>query len=234
MQQRDQPHGKIRSKQIDGLRDVKCVPIPGACVEIGVYERITSRIPDSSASLRRSLMTRLARHLLSQQQQPTQHNQTKTNFVTMTATTAAMKAATAPSLQRILHTYRTMMGMISELPESQAKSFRKEIRTKFRAPLDGNDDDKALDDRLREAGEKIAFLRIITPKHAHKNEEGSSGRWVYRDGEAVEGGDTTALGGSRVINGFQGHNMDPCMVKRHNAGLKRAGFQNNLHAKGIF
>lgn len=153
-----------------------------------------------------------------------------------TASTAAMKVATS-SRQRILQTYRTMLGMIEQLPESKADSFRKEIRTKFRVPLDAEQDEQhALDDRLREAGEKIAFLRIITPKQMHVVDDAdpAGGRWVYRDGEAIEDGESTIVDGRRVISSFQGHNMDPCMVKRHNQSLKRAGFNNNLHAKGIF
>jgi hypothetical protein len=72
-----------------------------------------------------------------------------------------MAAAATASSNRVLHTYRIMMRMIQQLPESKAETFRKELRTKFRVPLSVDDD---LDDRLREAGEKIAFLRIITPK----------------------------------------------------------------------
>lgn len=139
--------------------------------------------------------------------------------------------ATAPSANRVLHTYRTMVRMISQLPESKAESFRTELRTKFRAPLLDNDDETALQDRLRLAGEKIAFLRIITPK-AKGVERG--GRWVYRNGERIEEGETTTVDGRRVVNNFTGANHDPCMVKRHNVGLKRAGFNNNLHAKGMF
>ena len=133
----------------------------------------------------------------------------------------------APSANRIIHIYRTMTRMIQQLPESKAETFRKELRTKFRVPLA---DEKDLEDRIREAGEKIAFLRIITPKT--KSEGG--GRWVYKNGEPIEDGDTTSIVGRRVINGFTGYNLDPCMVKRHNVSLKRAGFANNLHAKGIF
>jgi hypothetical protein len=141
----------------------------------------------------------------------------------------AAVATTTSSANRVLHTYRVMMRMIQQLPESKAGTFRTELRTKFRVPLSPADE---LDERLREAGEKIAFLRIITPKA--KNDGSSAGRWVYRNGERVEDGDTTRVDGKGVINNFTGHNLDPCMVKRHNAGLRRAGFVNNLHAKGIF
>lgn len=141
--------------------------------------------------------------------------------------TLSTMASAAPSANRILHTYRAMARMIQRLPESKSETFRKELRSKFRVPLG---DEKDLDDRLREAGEKIAFLRIITPKT--KNEGG--GRWVYKNGERIEEGETTSITGRRVISSFTGYNLDPCMVKRHNVGLKRAGFVNNLHAKGIF
>lgn len=139
-------------------------------------------------------------------------------------------ATAAPSANRIVHTYRTMARMIQQLPESKAETFQKELRTKFRIPLGTDDSEKELDNRMREAGEKIAFLRIITPKT--KSEGGV--RWVYKNGERIEDGETTSIAGRRVINGFTGYNFDPCMVKRHNVGLKRAGFVNNLHAKGIF
>jgi len=38
----------------------------------------------------------------------------------------------------------------------------------------------------------------------------------------------------RVISNWNGKNMDPCSVNIHKGQLKRMGFQNNLHAKGIF
>ena len=147
----------------------------------------------------------------------------------MAAAAAAAAAATTTSGNRVLHTYRVMMRMIQQLPESKAETFRTELRTKFRVPLSVEEE---LEERLREAGEKIAFLRIITPKT--KSTGSSAGRWVYRNGERVEDGETTRVYGKGVINNFTGYNLDPCLVKRHNAGLKRAGFVNNLHAKGIF
>lgn len=150
----------------------------------------------------------------------------------MTAS-SSLSAAASKNHARILHTYRTMVRMIQQIPnETQALSFRTELRTKFRVPLDNDD---KVDDRLREAGEKIAFLRIATPK-GNQSDGNSSGRWVYRNGKRVEEEEasSSATGGQRVVSNFTGHNLDPCMVKRHSAGLKRAGFQNNLHAKGIF
>jgi hypothetical protein len=64
---------------------------------------------------------------------------------------------------------------------------------------------------------------------------GGGGRWVYKDGErlAVEHG-TIRDSKGRVVSNWDGNNLDPESVKRHRQQLKRAGFVNNQHAKGIF
>jgi len=57
---------------------------------------------------------------------------------------------------------------------------------------------------------------------------------VYKEnGEVDEDGKPTILKKARTTN-WDGNNMDPCSMKRHFGGLKRAGFQNNSHAKGMF
>lgn len=38
----------------------------------------------------------------------------------------------------------------------------------------------------------------------------------------------------RPITNWHGKNLDPDAVSRHTHTLKRAGFKNNRHAKGIF
>ena len=120
-----------------------------------------------------------------------------------------------------------MARLVNRLPESRQASALREMREKFRQ--DATDDE--LDDRLRVAGEKIAFLRIMTPKG--RSNQQSHQRFVYKDGKVVEGSGETLQGG-RVVSNWDGKNLDPCSVKRHNQQLRRAGFANNLHAKGIF
>mmetsp|Transcript_35257 Transcript_35257/g.40224 ORF Transcript_35257/g.40224 Transcript_35257/m.40224 type:complete len:143 (+) Transcript_35257:75-503(+) len=138
----------------------------------------------------------------------------------------------SPPKTAVLQAYRTLIRMISKVPKSsQKESFRSRCRNEFVAPLEHHD---TIEDRLKKAGEQVAFLRMISPKSGHSTGENNSGRWIYRDGKRIKDGEATTLDGSRVINGFTGYNFDPCQVKRHSSGLKRAGFVNNLHAKGIF
>ncbi len=60
-------------------------------------------------------------------------------------------------------------------------------------------------------------------------------RWVYtKDGKIEIDGSNKARGGGRVHSNWDGKNLDPCAVKTHNGQLRRMGFQNNLHAKGLF
>jgi hypothetical protein len=73
---------------------------------------------------------------------------------------------------------------------------------------------------------------MTTPKPRTENH---TGKYVYKDGKLVEEGEVTRIDANgRVVSNWDGKNMDPCMVKRHNVSLKRAGFVNNTHAKGIF
>lgn len=134
--------------------------------------------------------------------------------------------ATATTGPGVLSAYRAMMRLACRLPEKQKTGALTQARTQFRAPLNGT----SLADKLKEAGEKIAYLRIITPKPKANSD---SGRWIYKDGKRIQAEGTTR-GGQRVHTNWDGKNLDPCSVKRHKGGLKRAGFVNNLHAKGIF
>ena len=65
--------------------------------------------------------------------------------------------------------------------------------------------------------------------------QSKSKTYVYNKGGegASEVGEGKIVERARVSN-FDGKNLDPCQVKRHYHGLKRCGFVNNLHAKGIF
>lgn len=103
-----------------------------------------------------------------------------------------------------------------------------EIRSAFRRPLNG-----PIEERTKEAQAKISFLRITMPKTNTKC-RGNSGVWLYKDGEKIEAGQGTVRAGSRVHTNWDGKNLDPESVTRHRQQLKRAGFVNNTHAKGIF
>lgn len=129
-----------------------------------------------------------------------------------------------------------MIRLVQQLPQSKKASARTELRTSFRQPIGS---EESLEDRLRVAGEKIAFLRIVTPKkrpsggQQQQQQRQSTRRYVYRNGKVVEGTGETLENG-RVVSNWDGNNLDPCSVKRHKQQLRRAGFANNLHAKGIF
>ena len=94
--------------------------------------------------------------------------------------------------------------------------------------------------KKKKAEKKIAFLRIITPKDKTRDKLTSStgiSHTIYHDDGTTT--TTTDVGVGKIphkarTSNWDGTNMDPCSVKRHYAGLKRAGFVNNAHAKGIF
>lgn len=137
----------------------------------------------------------------------------------------------ASQQQAVRSSYRTLARLIEQLPNQKSSHEKawKELRQTYRRPLG---DSETLEDRLKKAHDRISFLRITTPK---SRAEKRAGVYVYKDGKLVEEGETTKRDANgRVVSNWDGKNMDPCQVKRHNVGLKRAGFVNNLHAKGIF
>lgn len=102
-----------------------------------------------------------------------------------------------------------------------------ELRTTFRKALGENE---SVDARLQDADKRISFLKMITPK----DKPAKGGKWVYKNGKQVEGESGTQFNRGRVHSNWDGKNLDPCSVKRHNQQLNRAGFVNNQHAKGFF
>jgi hypothetical protein len=126
--------------------------------------------------------------------------------------------------------YRELARLIQLLPEKKyppEKSWE-ELRHSFRAPLAVTESAEC---RVTRAEQRLAFLRMITPK---TRQSGEGGRWLYKNGKRVEGGATTRDSNGKVVSNWDGKNLDPDNVKRHNHHLKRLGFRNNAHAKGIF
>ena len=134
----------------------------------------------------------------------------------------------SPSNLIVRQKYKVLAQLVKRLPEkSQSKSLQ-ELRASFRATIANGE---SLETRLAKADERISFLRILTPKTKNLNQ---GGRWIYKDGKRVDLGEATTRDGKRVVSSYDGKNLDPESVKRHNQQLRRAGFVNNTHAKGIF
>lgn len=129
----------------------------------------------------------------------------------------------------IRHKYRAIARLVQRLPEKQLDKSWKELRQSFRRPLA---EGESLDARLKAADDRMSFLRMVTPKERPSSQ---GGKWVYKDGERLENqGGTLRDSNGRVVSNWDGKNLDPESVKRHNYQLKRAGFVNNAHAKGFF
>ena len=151
----------------------------------------------------------------------------------------------------VINTYRSLAKLVRRLPEKQQTGALKQLRDGYRQHADETSSEK-IADLIQEAGKKIAFLRIVTPKDmwtttnnavvgeaaataAQETKQSGVTRWVYRSsGEKDANGKPIMRKSSRVVSNFDGKNLDPCSVNRHNSQLKRMGFANNLHAKGLF
>ena len=148
----------------------------------------------------------------------------------------------ATSTSTIVQKYRILAKLVQRLPKGQEDGW-KQLRSTFRQPLAVGG--ASVEDRLKVADDKIAFLKMITPKDrsitSYNEDDGQNsssskgGRWIYKDGKRVDVSQGTPRDANgKVISNWDGKNLDPCSVKRHNHQLKRAGFVNNQHAKGFF
>lgn len=125
--------------------------------------------------------------------------------------------------------YRDLFHLIRQQPNHPP--LLQELREKFRKPLDGNE---TLEQRLKEAESRLSFLRMKSTKSQQRGKQ--AGRWVYRNGERLEADGKGTLRDSKgkVVSNWDGKNLDPESVKMHRQQLRRAGFVNNAHAKGLF
>jgi hypothetical protein len=152
-------------------------------------------------------------------------------------------AAISPSgRQAVVQSYRTLVGLVRRMPEQDKRqNALNQLRSKFRQHATAPESEvPAL---LKEAEKRAAFLRMITPRPRLTSAQvedngGGSTRYVYRKDGRVEinarGTSILDKNGRKVHTNWDGKNMDPCSVKRHFQDLKRMGFQNNSHAKGMF
>ena len=149
-----------------------------------------------------------------------------------------MSASAASKSSVVIGTYRNLAKLVGRLPEKQQPRAWNDLREGYRKNANETCPEK-IDKMIQEAGKKIAFLRIVTPKAAPSassatNQAGVT-RWVYlSSGEKDANGEATPRKKVNVVSNYNGSNLDPCSVKRHNHHLKKLGFANNLHAKGLF
>ncbi|CAM9491716.1 unnamed protein product, partial [Sphacelaria rigidula] len=82
---------------------------------------------------------------------------------------------------------------------------------------------------VREAESTLGYLNIVTPKR----KVGSAGSTtsVYRDGKVLNGEEARRRQKARHSN-WDGRNMDPESVSRHQRSLARAGFRDNADVIG--
>lgn len=158
-------------------------------------------------------------------------------------------AAAATQSSVVIGTYRSLAKLVRRLPEQKRPGAFTQLREGYRKNANETSPER-IANLIEEAGKRIAFLRIVTPKDmwrstsnsvestsssssASTNQSGVT-RWVYRSGEKDANGEATVRKSRQVVSNYDGNNLDPCSVKRHNHHLKKLGFVNNQHAKGMF
>ena len=110
------------------------------------------------------------------------------------------------------------------MPNEKRLESLQQIRNEFKKNAYEVDED-AVSEHLKKANSTLSFMKIITPKRS-KEQSGST--------KIIFGKDQSGVVTKKAVTNWHGGNMDPDSVSRHYNGLKRAGFYNNSHAKGLF
>lgn len=98
---------------------------------------------------------------------------------------------------------------------------------------------------MEKASSTLGYLKMVTPKRrigsaadasSGDSEEGGTGTGgrtylVYKDGEGRVSEEAMRREKAAYSN-WDGSNMDPDAVRRHQHQLSRMGFRDNTHAKG--
>lgn len=123
-----------------------------------------------------------------------------------------------------LHSYRAFLRVVAGMAAPQRAAAVAEARSELAFFRDVTDAGEVA--RLVEAFDsRISFLRMTT-KRRPRAQAGAT-RTIYGAGGAG------ARDKAKYTN-WDGANMDPDSVARHNHSLQRAGFRDNAHAKGFF
>ena len=105
----------------------------------------------------------------------------------------------------VISTYRSLARLVRQLPDKQQLGGWKELRDGYRKNAKETSPE-TISNLIEEAGKKIAFLRIVTPKKA-TNQIGVT-RWVYRaSGEKDTNGRATMRKTQQVVSNFDGKNL---------------------------
>jgi len=133
--------------------------------------------------------------------------------------------------------YRQLLHLSKQLPSASKRPEAVTlVRDRFRAHAAEIGQAK-LGKLMAEAESRLGFLKMMTPRSAHRGGGvGGSTRILYHGGEKIDAGKAGDLGKAEKArwSNWTGSNMDPDSVAKHKNLLGRAGFTDNLHAKGIF
>mmetsp|Transcript_16183 Transcript_16183/g.48284 ORF Transcript_16183/g.48284 Transcript_16183/m.48284 type:complete len:128 (-) Transcript_16183:45-428(-) len=125
-----------------------------------------------------------------------------------------------------LRAYRAFLRVAAGMPGAQRAAAVAEAR----AGLEFHRDAAQPASLIEDFESRVAFLKMTTPKRRQAAQGGRT-RVVYRGGERVEVGTEWSRA---AYSNWDGANMDPDSVARHNHQLGRMGFRDNAHAKGFF
>ena len=153
------------------------------------------------------------------------------------------------SSEKALFIFRRLLKQAQKLPDKERTEAHSQIRLSFYNNRNISDSN-TIGELLKKAESSLGYLKMITPKSrgqsepyhqvfGNKESDTPVKKAVTNWHVSLFNCDYRFYSVSNLLSILlyfvnQGGNMDPDSVARHNATLKRAGFKNNAHAKGVF
>ena len=141
-------------------------------------------------------------------------------------TMSSVASSSSSIRSSVLSTYKIMLKLSATIPDPKVRTQSlRQIREQFRTNQAESDKSK-IEELLKKASSSLGYIKMISPKVKSGTQTDSDGVTRLTFGVKKD------AKGRKAVSSFTGSNLDPDMVARHYAGLKRAGFKDNNHAKG--
>ncbi len=145
-----------------------------------------------------------------------------------------MSAVTTTARQNVLHMYKNMLKMIRFVPAKKRYEMLNQIRGEFRSNATETSPER-ITEMIKKAQSSLSYIKVITPRtRASGTQDGVTKMVFSGNGSNGSGSDGSGKPTFKPVSNWTGSNIDPDSLAKHNASLKRMGFRDNAHAKGIF
>ena len=135
--------------------------------------------------------------------------------------------------QNVLHMYKNMLKMVRQVPAKKRYEMLNQIRSEFRGNATESSPER-VSELIKKAQSSMSYIKVITPRTRSSGPQDGVTKLVFNGNGSSTSDGTSKASSFKPITNWTGSNINPDSLARHNASLKRMGFRDNAHAKGLF